>query len=39
VPQGHFNLEKVRKPVPFAKLAESYKEFVAGYKRGWQEEK
>jgi hypothetical protein len=23
--QGHFNLEKVRKPVPFSKLAERYK--------------
>ena len=39
VAQGHFNLEKVRKPVPFSKLAERYKEFAAGYKRGWQEEK
>ena len=39
VARGHFNLEKVRKPVPFSKLAERYKEFAAGYKRGWQEEK
>jgi len=39
VAQGYFNLEKVRKPVPFSKLAERYKEFAAGYKRGWQEEK
>jgi hypothetical protein len=35
--QGHFNLEKVRKPVPFTKLAERYREFAGGYKRGWQE--
>jgi hypothetical protein len=28
--QGHFNLEKLRKPVPFSKLAERYKEFAAG---------
>ena len=39
VARGHFNLEKVRKPVPFSKLAERYKEFAGGYKRGWQEEK
>lgn len=37
--QGHFNLEKVRKPVPFAKLVEKYKEFAGGYKRGWETEK
>ena len=35
--QGHFNLKKVRKPVPFSKLAERYKEFAAGYKRSWHE--
>jgi hypothetical protein len=29
IAQGHFNLEKVRKPVPFSKLAEKYKEFAA----------
>lgn len=39
IAQGHFNLEKVRKPVPFSKLAERYREFASGYKRGWQEEK
>jgi integrase len=39
VARGHFNLEKVRKPVPFSKLAERYREFAGGYKRGWQEEK
>ena len=39
VAQGHFNLEKVRKPVPFSKLAEKYKEFAGGYKRGWETEK
>ena len=37
--QGHFNLEKVRRPVPFAKLVEKYKEFAGGYKRGWETEK
>jgi site-specific recombinase XerD len=39
VARGHFNLEKVRKPVPFSKLAERYREFASGYKRGWHEEK
>src|SRR5258706_10397466 len=39
IAQGHFNLEKVRKPVPFSKLAEKYKEFAGGYKRGWNTEK
>ena len=39
IARGHFNLEKVRKPVPFSKLAERYREFAGGYKRGWQEEK
>ena len=37
--RGHFNLEKMRKPVPFSKLAERYREFASGYKRGWYEEK
>jgi hypothetical protein len=32
-------LEKGRKPVPFSKLAEKYKEFARGYKRGWETEK
>lgn len=39
IAQGHFNLEKVRKTVPFSKLAEKYKEFAGGYKRGWETEK
>ena len=39
VARGHFNLEKVRKPVPFSKLSECHREFASGYKRGWQEEK
>jgi integrase len=39
IAQGHFNLEKVRKPVPFSKLAEKYKEFAGSYKRGWETEK
>ena len=39
IAQGHFNLEKVRKPVPFSKLMEKYKEFAGGYKRGWETEK
>jgi len=29
----------VRKPVPFSKLVEKYKEFAGGYKRGWETEK
>ena len=29
----------MRKPVPFAKLVEKYKEFAGGYKRGWETEK
>jgi integrase len=37
--RGHFNLEKIRRPVPFSKLAEQYREFASGYKRGWYEEK
>ena len=39
VARGHFNLEKVRKPIPFSKLVEKYKEFAVGYKRGWETEK
>jgi integrase len=39
IAKGHFNLEKVRKPVPFSKLAEKYREFAGGYKRGWESEK
>jgi hypothetical protein len=39
IAQGHFNLEKVRKPVPFSKLAEKYREFAGSYKRGWETEK
>ena len=39
IAQGHFNLEKVRKSVPFSKLAEKYKEYAGGYKRGWETEK
>lgn len=34
-----FQSGKARKPVPFSKLAERHKEFAAGYKRSWQEEK
>jgi integrase len=39
IAQGRFNLEKARKPVPFSKLAERYREFASGYKRGWETEK
>jgi hypothetical protein len=39
IAQGRFNLEKARKPVPFTKLAERYREFASGYKRGWETEK
>jgi integrase len=37
--RGQFNLEKTRRPIPFSKLAEQYREFASGYKRGWYEEK
>jgi len=37
--RGHFNLEKTRRPIPFSKLAERYREFASAYKRGWYEEK
>ena len=37
--RGHFNLEKTRLPIPFSKLAERYREFASGYKRGWYEKK
>jgi hypothetical protein len=39
IAQGRFNLEKARKPVPFSKLAERYREFAGGYKQGWETEK
>ena len=39
IARGQFNLEKTRRPVPFSRLAEQYREFVSGYKRGWYEEK
>jgi hypothetical protein len=39
IAQGRFNLEKARKAVPFSKLAERYREFAGGYKRGWETEK
>ena len=35
IAQGRFNLEKTRKPVPFSKFVDRYKEFASGYKRGW----
>jgi integrase len=39
VAQGRFDLEKTRKPVPFSKLAERYREYGAATKRAWNEEK
>ncbi len=39
VAQGRFNLEKTRKPVPFSKLVERYREYASSYKRAWDEEK
>ena len=39
IAQGRFNLEKTRKPVPFSKLVEGYREYAASYKRAWEEEK
>lgn len=37
--QGRFSLEKTRKPVPFSKLVEHYREYGASTKRAWEEEK
>jgi integrase len=39
IAQGQFSLEKTRKPVPFSKLVESYREYASSYKRAWDEEK
>jgi len=39
IAQGRFNLEKTRKPVPFSRLVERYREYGAGTKRAWAEEK
>ncbi|MBI2988094.1 MAG: site-specific integrase [Deltaproteobacteria bacterium] len=39
IARGQFNLEKTRKPVPFSKLVERYREFASSYKRGWETEK
>ena len=39
IARGQFNLEKTRKPVPFSKLAERYREYGASTKRAWEEEK
>src|SRR5262245_47512609 len=39
IAQGRFNLEKTRKPVPFSKLVERYREYGASTKRAWEEEK
>jgi len=39
IARGQFSLEKTRKPVPFSKLVERYREFAASYKRGWDKEK
>jgi len=39
IAQGQFSLEKTRKPVPFSKLVERYREYAASYKRAWDGEK
>ena len=39
IAQGRFNLARTRKPVPFSKFVERYKEFAGAYKRGWFTEK
>jgi site-specific recombinase XerD len=39
IAQGRFNLEKTRKPVPFSRLVERYREYGASTKRAWAEEK
>jgi len=39
IAQGRFNLEKTRKPIPFSKLAERYREYGASTKRAWDDEK
>lgn len=38
IAQGRFN-EKTRKPIPFSKLAERYREYGASTKRAWDDEK
>jgi integrase len=39
IAQGRFNLEKTRKPIPFSKLAERYREYGKATKQAWEEEK
>ena len=39
IAQGKFNLEKTRKPHPFSKLVERYREYGESTKRAWLEEK
>jgi hypothetical protein len=39
IAQGRFNLEKTRKPVPFSRLVERYREYGASTKRAWAVEK
>jgi integrase len=37
--RGQFNLEKVRKPVPFSTLVARYREYAGTYKKGWDNER
>jgi len=39
IARGQFSLEKSRKPVPFSKLAERYREYASSNWRAWDKEK
>src|SRR5262249_22968125 len=39
IAQGRFNLDKTRKPIPFSRLVERYREYRASTKRTWAAEK
>ena len=39
IAQGNFSLEKTRKPVPFFRLAERYREYASTNWRAWEQEK
>src|SRR5215813_7014428 len=39
IAKGRFNLDKTRKPIPFSRLVERYREYGASTKRAWAVEK
>jgi integrase len=39
IARGQFNLDKTRRPIPFSKLVEDYREYGASAKRAWNKEK